>query len=229
MEIQLFGNITTETELQKLEADGVKYTGLFVDMDNTEERKYVKDSAALISGMIKKLDRARINKTKAYKVSIEAEAASIKSRLEEANKPFTLLIDEHKVKRANILAAKKAKEDAVALVIQIDSDHEQALMMDKVQMFEKAERERLQKERDQEIANKAVEAALQAKASQEAYEKDLAERERLLRKSDIEHKTVVNNKALESLVGISGITDEQAKAIVKLIVKGLVPNVSIHY
>ena len=64
MSITLFKEITTEEALSKLEADGKKYTGLYVDMEDKEQRKYVKDSAALIIGLLKKVDRARIDKSK---------------------------------------------------------------------------------------------------------------------------------------------------------------------
>ena len=93
MSIVIFKEVTTEEVLQSLEADGEKYTGLFVDMDNAEERKYVKDSASKISGMLKTLDRARIDKARDFKQAIELEATEIKGRLEAANDPYTLLIE----------------------------------------------------------------------------------------------------------------------------------------
>jgi len=60
MEIAIFKEVTTESALIELEAEGKKYDGLYVDMDKAPERKYVKDKAAFIAGLLKKLDRTRI-------------------------------------------------------------------------------------------------------------------------------------------------------------------------
>jgi hypothetical protein len=159
MNIVLFQEITTDEALQKLEDEGKKYEGLYVDMDDKKERKYVKDNAALISNMLKKLDRARIDKARDHKTSIEAEAADIKGRLELANLPFSKLIDEHKEKRAAILAEEKAKAEAEELLLQIGYDHDQALMMDKIRTIEAAEQEQERLANEKRIADEAAEHA----------------------------------------------------------------------
>lgn len=199
MNIAIFQDITTEQALSQLEKDGLKYNGLYVDMDNKEERKYVKDNAALITGLLKKLDRARIDKSRDYKNSVEAEAADIKHRLEEANKPFTLLIDEHKEKRAKILADKKAIEDAKALAIQIEQDHEQAVMEYKIFVIEQAEREREQAEREDRIAQEARERAeREAAQAVEQARMDKLAAEQAAR--DSEERAKINEQArLESI------------------------------
>ena len=129
MDIVLFQEITTEDALRQLELEGEKYTGLYVDMNDAEQRKYVKESATMIGGLLKKLDRSRIDQAKASKLSIETEAKSIRERLETANLPFTMLIDAYKHERAEILAKQKAKDDAMALALQIETDHEYGLLM----------------------------------------------------------------------------------------------------
>ena len=80
MSIVLFNDITTEETLRQLEATGDKYKDLYVDMNEKEQRKYVKDSASVINDMLKKLDRARIDKSKEYKAKVEAEAKSIREQ-----------------------------------------------------------------------------------------------------------------------------------------------------
>lgn len=172
-EIKIFTSITTEEVLQELEIEAKNYDGLYVDMESKPERKYVKDKAALIAGMLKTLDRARIDESKNYKVLVEAEAASIKERLEEANKPFTALIDEHKEKRAKELARIKAFEDAKALADKVESDHDAAIMEYKVRAFEDAAQQQLEKE--QLEAQKAEDARL-AKASAEMAAQELINR-----------------------------------------------------
>jgi len=240
MNIGIFKDITTENALRQLEEDGLKYQGLYVDMDNLEERKYVKDNAALISGLLKKLDRARIDKSREYKNSVEAEASDIKSRLEEANKPFTLLLDEHKAKRAKILADQKAIEDALALRVHIEQDHEQAIMEDKVAMFEKAERKREKEEYEAQLVKEAVESAQnqaeldrladfdrERKRLQDAADKVKADAER--RYQDVEHKKAINNTALRAIVEQAGLTRLEAMDVIKAIAKGVIPGITINY
>lgn len=166
MNITIFKDVTTEDALLAIEKDSQKYEGLYVEMDNKEERKFVKDSASLITGMLKKLDRARIDKTKEYKLNIESEARSIRERLEVANKPLIELIDEHKEKRAIQLAKEKAIQDAKDLAFQIEEDHIDALTLDKIRSFEIKEAIQIQKDRDDQIAKEASEKA--------EHEKELA-------------------------------------------------------
>ena len=133
MEISIFKQITTEEALIELECEAEKYNGLWCDMNNKEERKYVKDKAQFISSLLKALDRARIDTAKDYKLKVESEAPLIKLRLEAANLPFQTLIDEHKAERAKILAAEKAVVDAEIAAKQLVDDHEQAIMMDELE------------------------------------------------------------------------------------------------
>ena len=110
MNIVLFKNITTEAVLKKLEDDSKEYSGLHVDMNNKKERKFVKDSAAVINDILKKVDRARIDIAKEHRDMIEIEAKSIVDRLETANKCFTSLIDAHKEAKKVIEDKRKAAE-----------------------------------------------------------------------------------------------------------------------
>lgn len=228
MSIVLFEQITTEAAILALEEESKKYAGLYVDMDNAPERKYVKDKASEIQGILKRLDRARIDKAKSYKASIEEEAAAIRERLEAANSPFTYLIDDHKKKRAEILAEKKRIEDAKELKLQIERDHEFALLMDAQVMADKAEAEKEQRERDERIARDASEAA-EAKVKREVQEaKEAEERATAAREADRGHKAHINNSILEAL-GKLGVTKDQGKCIITAIYTGDIPNVSINY
>jgi len=87
MEIAIFNDLTTESFIQELEADGKKYDGLYVDMNDNEARKYVKEQAVKINDLIKKVDRKRIDESKSYKSKVEKEAGSIIGRLKVANEP----------------------------------------------------------------------------------------------------------------------------------------------
>lgn len=235
MGIQLFKEVTTDDYLDELQAESEKYQGLYVDMDNALERKYVKDKAALISSLIKKLDGARIDKSRDYKNQVEAEAASIKVRLEEANKPFTLLIDEHTEKRKKILADKKAIEDAKVLVVQIELDHDEAILLNKIFDIDKKEAQQAQIEHDEKIRSEAAQKATkdaeekaerieQDRLSNEAKEKAAIE----ARENDKEHKRIINRRIAAALVKV-GTDESLARFIVTAIAKNEIPNVKINY
>ena len=123
-EVKLFRELTTEEALASLEADAANQEGLYVDMSESKARKYIKGQALLINGLLKKLDRARIDK-----VEIELEAGSIKARLEAANKPFTLLIDGYNEERAKILAEEKRVNEARLAEIQYGRDYDEAVSL----------------------------------------------------------------------------------------------------
>jgi len=205
MEVSIFNEITTNEILVDLEAEAKKYEGLYVDMDNKEERKYVKDKAVLISSLLKTLDRARIDKSKDYKILVESEAANIKGRLEDANKPFTLLIDEHKEKRAKELAKIKEIEDRKALAEQIEADHESAIMEDKVRTFEKAEAEKAaaelaeaQKAEVERLAKVAAELAAQELINKAELDKKEAEEAQTKAKLQAEESERLRIEAIEN-------------------------------
>lgn len=235
MSVVIFKDVTQEDILVKLEANGKKYEGLYVDMNNKEERKYVKDQASTIKDMLKKLDRARIDKSKDYKTKVEAEAKSIRERLEEANKPFTLLIDEYNEERAKILAAEKAEKQAKEDALQLLADHELAILMNEKFDLEfeqrEAEKARLEQARLDEIERQKQEAAEQARreevARQEA-EKKREEEAKARREANIAHISGVRTLAKEALIEL-GITEEQAKIIVIAIHNRAIPNVTINY
>jgi hypothetical protein len=220
--------VTTEAILQGLEADGKNYEGLYVDMNDKEQRKYVKAGATLINDLLKTLDRARIDKSRSYKVSVEAEAKSIRERLEAANLPYTMLIEAHKHERAEILAAEKAKADAEALALQIESDHEHAILMDKVETIEKAEREREKAVALERMVEQLAEARIRQDREHKAQIARNLEAARLKREADKAHVGEVRTAAKESLMAI-GMDEMIAKAVVMAIHKGQIANVTISY
>ena len=228
MDIVLFSSITTESALTKLEAEGKKYTGLWCDMDDKEQRGYVKSQAVLINKIIKQVDRSRIDQKKAFGLNVEAEAKAITERLQAANLPFTMLIDAHKHERAEILAAQKARDDAMALALQIETDHENAIMWDKVEMFEKAEREKVRLSNEKRIGDEAASKAVEQEQRRQANEAKRLEVERLQREADKAHVSNVRRKAKECLMAY-GIDEDMAKTIVIAIHKGGIANVKISY
>lgn len=251
MKIAIFKELTTEDQLCQLEESAAKYDGLYVDMENKEERKFVKDKAYDIQQLLKKVDRKRIDESKNYKLKVEEEASAIKQRLEDANAPFMILINQHKVDRAKILAEEKAIEDAKALKIQIEDDHESAIMQNKVYDMEKNEAAVNQLIRDEEIRAEAVKQAKidaerdaaeaeekrlhdveQARINEinrQKQEKETAEREEAARKANQEHVTAISSDVKLALMLRAELTEEQAIKTVKAIRAGLIINTTINF
>lgn len=235
MQAQIFKDITTEDILLDLEKLAKDYTGLYVEMDDPEQRKYVKEKAQSINDMLKTLDRARIDKSKAFKSSVEAEALEIKKRLEKANEPFTLLIDEYKAERKKVLDAKKAKEEAIEAARQLEIDHEFGLLMnaqwdndkEKRAAEKAAEVERIAEEARQElIAQQQREADYAARV--EAARKSDEEAAELRRVNDIEHRRAVNQLSASELEYL-GLSNEQAVAVVKALANNKLTHITINY
>ena len=235
----LFSDLTTDEKLAQLEAEGEKYQGLYVDMADKEQRKFVKDQASFVNELLKKLDRKRIDLSKQYKAQVEAEAKEIKLRLEKANSPFTALIDEWNAERKRILDEEKRIQAEKELAEQIERDHEEALQLNRLWDLEAKEREaqrenerQQQAEREKQIAEKAAkQAAKQALIDAENARQAQLQREenaRLKREADTEHKKQINNAILSVLVE-NGITEDDAKTVITLAAKGLLPSIQINY
>ena len=228
MNIVLFKDYTTEEALTALELDATNYEGLYVDMDDAEQRKYVKDKASAIKGMLKALEAARIKKAKDYKFEVEREAGEIRTRLENANKNFTLLIDDYTKKRAEILAEEKRIADLKTAQAEKEIDHDDAIICDKLWEFERTDRERaaadaiIERQRlDSEIAEKAAADAI---ANKEASDKAKA----AANLADKNHCAKINNEILAVLLTL-GLNEAQGKMLIGKVVNGLCGNMIINY
>lgn len=235
MSIVIFEDVTTESALLEIEDNGKKYEGLYVEMDNAPERKYVKGMASEINGILKKLDRARIDKSKEYKQKVESEALAIKTRLDKANEPFTILINEYAAKRADILAKEKAARDAIELMQQIAQDHEFAILLDDKFESETLQREQEKFDHEEKLKAEAVEnARIQFEKDAEANRVDIERKAEAERQNaeklaaDTNHRKSINNAAVHGLLKL-GLDQAQCKAVVTAIAKGEIKNVRISY
>lgn len=231
----LFSDLTTDEKLAQLEAEGEKYQGLYVDMADKEQRKFVKEQAGFVNDLLKKLDRKRIDLSKQYKAQVEAEAKEIKIRLEKANSPFAALIDEWNAERKRILDEEKRIQAEKDLAEQIERDHEEALQLNRLWDLEAKERElqreierQEQIEREKEIAEQAAKQALIDAENARKAQLQAEENERLKRGADTEHKKSVNNAILSVLVE-NGISEDDAKTVITLAAKQQLPNLTINY
>ena len=185
--------------------------------------------ATTITGILKTLDRKRIDKKKAYGVEVDNEAQAIGDRLRAANEPFTMLMDAYKAERAKILADKKAVEDLKEMLQVKELDHEMALLINKTYEFDKEQELKAQVEHDEQIRKQAT---IDAEARQKQSITDSLQREKNAENARLvnkEHCAFINNEVLCSLVGLSGITDDQAKSIVIAMAKNKIPHTTINY
>jgi hypothetical protein len=136
----------------------------------------------------------------------EAERAEQERRAEEQRKAD--------IAKAATEAAERAERDAAERVAAAEREAAEAK--------ERAERE------IEEAKAKAL-ADAQAREQAEAAARAAEEAEQRRREADKEHRKTVNNAIVAELVECSGITAEQAQAIVGHLVRGLVPNVTLNY
>lgn len=228
MNIEIFKSLTTDDAIKQLEAEGEKYTGLFVDMSDKEARKYVKDQAVVISDLIKKVDRKRIDESKRYKAKVETEAKSIIDRLKIANEPYILLIDAHKAERAKILADEKRVVELRAAMAQKEDDHEMALLINKTFEFDKAETARLAKEESERLR---VDAEMQAAVNQERINEkarqDTINAENAML-ANVEHVRSVNVAILNSMIA-HGLPEAESKKFIATLARKELNQLTINY
>jgi hypothetical protein len=227
--LEPYREVTTEAILVDLEADAQKHVGLWVDMSNAPERKYVKDKAALGKALIKKLDRSRIDQTSAYKLMLDTEAETIRLRLEDIISPYTVLINLYADEQKVIRDKAKARQDAKDLAFEIERDHDYALLMDAQVMRDKADAIQAQIDRDAIIATQAANDATEREKSAQAHREATKKRAEDERVADIENVSSVLRAAKEDLMLIEGVDEALAKSIVLSIRNNKIRNTYIKY
>tara|TARA_R110000782_G_scaffold228051_1_gene314714 strand:+ start:400 stop:1098 length:699 start_codon:yes stop_codon:yes gene_type:complete len=227
--LEPYREVTTEAILVDLEADAQKHIGLWVDMNNSQERKYVKDKAALGKSLIKKLDRSRIDQSAAHKLMLDTEAETIRLRLEDIISPYTVLINLHADEQKVIRDKAKARQDAIDLAFEIERDHDYALLMDAQVMRDKADAIQAQADRDAIIATQAADLAREEiKRQQEAKERAEAAAV-AARLADKESVGKILRAAKEDLMSIEGVDEALAKSIVLSIRSNKIRNTYFKY
>lgn len=228
MEIAIFESVTTESALTELEAEGKKYDGLYVDMEDAPQRKYVKDKAAEIQSLIKKVNAHRIADKKAYGVKVEAQAAAIISRLTDANSNFQVLIDDYTIERKKILDAEKAHKATIIAKEQFENDHEIGLLMNKTFAYDRQQAIDAQAARDKQIADEAAAIAIdQQNRLAEAKERDRVNDENA-RLANVEHVRTINRAIYMAFVSI-GLDNDSAKLATQALIDNKITQTTINY
>jgi hypothetical protein len=228
MKIKLFENLIVENALVNLEVEGQKYQGLYVDMNDKDSRKYIKDQAILISNLIKKIETKRIKEIKRYRITVDLEAKSIITRLKIANQPYDLLIDAHKAERAKILADEKLVVKLRMEMIEKENDHEMALLINKTFEYDKAQEQQQKIENEKQIIEEAERKAIaRHSASMEQSRQDdiNAKNARLANKKHIQ---MVKTEIYKVLIQFE-LSDKDAKTVIHLATINELPNLTINY
>ncbi len=228
MNVTIFNELTTTEKLDEITKESEKYIGLYVDMEDADQRRYVKDKAENIKLIRKALNTARIKKVKDYTSDVSSEFNEIDSILAKANEPFTLLIDDFAAERKRILDAEKATKLAIEQATQKEIDHEFALLLDKSYLADKLAAEKEQREHDEKIRVDAEENArlsmIRAKeVTDRAIELDAANR-----LANKEHVRGINRAILVALMQ-AGIAEEDAKTVISLAARKSAGKLTINY
>ena len=133
-------------------------------------------------------------------------------------------IDAEQKAKAEIEKAEREKQEAIEREAKLKLETEQAILREK-QAKEDAERAAKQAEIDKQKAIEAERLRIEQQQKAEAEHQAKLEEQR---KANIEHMRQINNDVLSSLVK-TGISEDQAKAIITMIAKNEVPHVSIKY
>ena len=228
MNITLFSEVTTEQALLAIELEAEKYQGLYVDMNEGEQRKYVKQNASVITRVLAQVNRARIDLAKNYKIKVESEASGIIERLNKANEPFTLLLDDYNNERKRILDLEKERKAQDEAAIQKECDHEYAILLDKSYLADKLAAEKAQAERDEAIRVEATNSANDAaKRAQEVTDAAI-EQDNLKRRANYDNVRAVNRAILEALKS-NGVGEFEARTLITLVAKKQIPFITINY
>ncbi len=172
-------------------------------------------------------ERAEAERVKAEK---EAEKARIKKEKEIAKE----------AKEKAEAKAKKEKEEAEALHKQTIKDAEIARAKaeeEHKQALKEAEAERVAeveaaKQREVEAEKQRI-ADIEAAKEEERAKAEKAEQDRIneenRRAADIEHRRKINNEILNDITSNMNISEDDAKAVIKLLVEGKISNVKVIY
>jgi hypothetical protein len=228
MNVTIFTELTTTEKLAEITKQSEKYIGLYVEMSDPKQRKYVKEQAESIKSIRKSLNSARIKKVKDYTLNVKSEFDSIDLILDKANEPFTLLIDDFAAERKAILDKEKAEKLAIELAVQKDIDHEFAILLDKSYLADKLAAEKAQEERDEAIRIDATNRATQAaKNAQEVTDRAIAQ-DAANRLADSNNVRTVN-RAIFSGFRNAGLDNNEATKATQALIDSLIPHITINY
>lgn len=125
------------------------------------------------------------------------------------------------------------QDNATAVYDMVVSELEKKLSEQMQREKEQAELEALRQEKEERERQEALERAKEEGARKAKEEAKVAEQQKAeaakRRAADKEHKRKINRLALEAIIEHSGLSEDDGMKVLKAIVKGDIPNVSIRY
>jgi hypothetical protein len=228
MNVTIFTELTNAEKLAEITKQSEKYIGLYVEMSDPKQRKYVKDQAESIKLIRKNLNTSRIKKVKDYTAKVKKEFDGIDVILSDANEPFTLLIDGYAYERKVILDAEKKRLCDIERAAQKEVDHEWAIILDKSYLADKLAAEKVQEERDEAIRIDATNRATQAaKNAQEVTDRAIAQ-DAANRAADKENYRKIN-RAIYSALLDAGVGKSEAFVVTNALIDKEIPHITINY
>lgn len=174
---------------------------------------------------------AAIAREATERARIEAAAAAQAERDAAAQREQTLKDQAEQAMRDAAQKARDAEAEVERQRLQLQLQAEQSARAaeqaeaNRIAAEQRAEQQRIDAERRQA---EAVEQARLAEIARVEAAADEINRQAAAREADIAHKTSVLRSAKEAVMG-AGITEAQAVAVINLIRKGLVPNVTLSF
>lgn len=147
-----------------------------------------------------------------------AEAAAQKAQEEERQRAEQRILDERNKAEQSRLAQLEAERIA-------ENNRILAANAEAQRIKDAEEAERMAQRRAQVAAENAAHFAAQQHALEAQRIKDEEQR----RAEDKQHRVSINRAALADLIAQAGLDEEQAKAVITAVAKGLVANIKIHY
>lgn len=147
-----------------------------------------------------------------------ADAAALKAQEDERQRAEQRILDERNKAEQDRLAKLKAEQDKAAAEQALKDAEEKAKRDAELAEQQAKERERI-----------AAENAKKYAEEQQALEAQRLKDEEQRRAEDKQHRVAINRAALADLIAQAGLSEDQAKAVITAVAKGMVANIKIHY
>lgn len=147
-----------------------------------------------------------------------AEEAARKAQEEERQRAEQRILDERNKAEQDRLAKLKAEQDKAEAEQRLAAQQEKAKRDAELAEQQAKERERIAAENAKKQAEEQQALALQRQKEEEEK-----------RAADKAHRVAINRAALADLIAQTSLTEEQAKAVITAVAKGLVSNMKVIY
>ena len=228
MNIVLFNKVTTSEALAEITSESERNIGLYADLHDPEQRKYIKQEGEKISSVRKVLNEFRIKLVKDYTLSVNKEFNYADSVLIKAAEPITLLIDGYKSERKAALDAEKASKLAIENAAQKLIDHEFAILLDKSYLADKLAAEKAQADHDEAIRIDATNRARLAAENAQKVTDAATALDAANRLADKNNVRVVQRAIFTGFIN-AGLEKDAATKATQAIIDNTIPHITINY